>query len=345
MKKHRKQSARTKRFLKTYRRTIKHAKKNLHAVLLGLLAFIFAICLFFVTTSAETARQDARQLARELNAVQEANDCQARDTWTPGTTKSFTITSGGLERHFLVHLPAKFSSEQSYPLILGFAGKGGTAQNAEAASQFDSLPVISVYPQALIGKDGVLAWQGAPYSPDTDDVAFIRDILDRLEGQLCIQKPRIYSAGLSNGGGMSWVLSCKLSDRIAAFAMFAGAFYYPEANCKPPRAAAILNVHGDADPMVPYGGSFLRQLPDIESWVAERARSNRCKSPPNVIRTTATTTVTTWADCEDNATVRNVRLHGVGHVWPETLDLTAKPAGSDNSAKSLLDFFLAHPLY
>lgn len=345
MKKHRKPSGHAKPLQRTYHHVVRHAKENTLSVCLGLLAFVFAIGLFLAITAAENLRQEARRLAQELSAIQETSNCQARSAWTAGTTKSFSMQSGGHERKFLVHLPSKFNPSQSYPLILGFAGKGGTAENAEAASQFDSLPVIAVYPQALTGKDGVLAWQGAPYSPDVDDVGFIRDILDKLEGQLCIQKSRIYSAGLSNGGGMSWLLSCQLSDRIAAFAMFAGAFYYPESNCKPSRPAAILNVHGDADPMVPYQGSILRRLPPIESWVAERARNNQCKTPPSILYTTATTTVTTWSNCKGNATVRNVRLHDTGHVWPERLDLTNKPAGSDNSAKSLFDFFLAHPLY
>jgi polyhydroxybutyrate depolymerase len=255
------------------------------------------------------------------------------------------MESGGQTRQYLVHLPAKFLTTQSYPVILGFAGKGGSMQNAEATSQFDTLPVIGIYPQALIGKDGKRAWQGAPYSPDVDDVGFIRDILNSLEVQLCIQKPRIYSAGLSNGGGMSWVLSCQLSDRIAAFAMFAGAFYYPESNCKPARAAAILNVHGDADTTVPYGGSALRRLPDIDSWIAERARNNKCKTPPSILHTTATTTITTWTGCINDATVRNVRLHGAGHVWPEHLDFANGSSNTVSSAQSLLDFFLAHPLY
>ncbi len=59
------------------------------------------------------------------------------------------------------------------------------------------------------------------------DVRFISDLVDELEKDYNIDPTRIYADGLSNGGGMAFVLSCKLSDRIAAVGMVAAAQMLP----------------------------------------------------------------------------------------------------------------------
>ena len=51
------------------------------------------------------------------------------------------------------------------------------------------------------------------------DVRFISELIDKLEAAYNIDPARIYANGFSNGGGMAFVLSCTLSDRIAAVGM------------------------------------------------------------------------------------------------------------------------------
>ena len=58
------------------------------------------------------------------------------------------------------------------------------------------------------------------------DVNFISDLIDRLAEAYNIDPVRIYANGLSNGGGMVFVLSCTLSDRIAAVGMVAATAIY-----------------------------------------------------------------------------------------------------------------------
>ncbi len=54
---------------------------------------------------------------------------------------------------------------------------------------------------------------------EEEDVTFISELIDTLEAAYNIDPTRIYANGLSNGGGMAFVLSCMLSDRIAAVGM------------------------------------------------------------------------------------------------------------------------------
>lgn len=152
----------------------------------------------------------------------------SQGSWKPNST---TVLSA-LGRNYRVHLPAAFDSSTYYPLVMFYAGKGGTAEGIEYTFGTDSLPVIAVYPQSTPSTDGSLAWESAPYSSRADDVAFTTTILDQLQVKLCVDKTRIYAAGFSNGGGFASLLSCKLSERIAAIAIVSGAMYAPASDCK-----------------------------------------------------------------------------------------------------------------
>jgi polyhydroxybutyrate depolymerase len=262
----------------------------------------------------QTLNQKTTALEQRLSVLTTPS-CTARDTWQAGTTKSFLLNSGGLQRSYLVHLPADFNPSQYYPALLFFPGKGASASNGEQSGKLDQLPAITIYPEPTIGNDGYLSWQGAPYSSGSDDVQFASDMLDKVEGQLCVRPSQVYAVGMSNGGGMVSVLSCQLSDRFAAYGIVAGAMYYPAGGCTPHQPTPLINMHSDDDPTVPYLGSAVRKLPAIDSWIAARAKDNGCSTIPNTTYLNAMTTVTTWQFCHNDATVQNIRLHNVGHIW------------------------------
>lgn len=92
---------------------------------------------------------------------------------------------------------------------------------------------------------------------------------------------RIYVNGMSNGGGMSDLLACKLSDRIAAFGGVAGAYAYPRENCHPSHPMPVIAFHGVDDQIVNYqGGDSSRDerydFPAVEDWAAGWAAQNSC---------------------------------------------------------------------
>jgi polyhydroxybutyrate depolymerase len=57
---------------------------------------------------------------------------------------------------------------------------------------------------------------------DNADVAFIGSMLDELAATTCVDVARVYSTGISDGGIMSAVLACRMSDRIAAVGLVSG---------------------------------------------------------------------------------------------------------------------------
>lgn len=83
---------------------------------------------------------------------------------------------------------------------------------------------------------------------------------------------------------MAFVLSCTLSDRIAAVGIVAGAQSLPPGWCTEDRAVPVIIFHGAADPIAPYDGGPLGDpfnpvrpvLPAVQEWVGSWASRNRC---------------------------------------------------------------------
>lgn len=238
----------------------------------------------------------------------------------PGSSVLRTLTSGGRERTVQLHLPDGYRSDRAWPVVLVFHGRGNTGAGTEAFSGLDALPAIVAYGNGVIGTgDGDRqAWEGAPYSaPGVDDVAYTNDLLDTLESDLCVDTRRVYATGKSNGAGLTGILACELSDRIAAIAPVAAAFYgtgHPD--CAPERPVPVIEFHGTADATIPYDGDAGRGLPAIRDWVGAWAERNGCATGPDAEATADDVTTYRWTDCAAGAEVTHVAVLGGGHTWP-----------------------------
>lgn len=275
---------------------------------------IVAACFIGLLVSIQSLRADVSRLEHQAAIApiptSSTATCEVRGNWKPNTTAKLVVSG----RKVFVHTPQNFTTTKYLPMLLVFSGKGATAEGIQGAFGLDALPALIVYPEPTVGTEGVTAWQGAPYSSAINDITFTGNVLDELESQLCVDRTRIYATGFSNGGGFAALLSCDLSDRFAAYAIVGGAMYPAIDSCKPKQPVSLLNVHGDNDPVVPYHGSPVRKLPDIDDWTARRAALDGCK------RTTVTTINgntldTTWTGCHEGSVIKSLRIQGGGHMW------------------------------
>ena len=147
----------------------------------------------------------------------------------PGTLKSGdtteTITSNGMSRSFIVHVPPSSKLTGPLPVVFDFHPLGGSGSSQESASGWgtkcDGVGCIAVFPNSA--SNGGNGWnvgyccQGAQTNK-VDDVQFTRDMIKWLETNTCVDPKRIYASGCSNGGGMSYMLACNAADVIAAVA-------------------------------------------------------------------------------------------------------------------------------
>jgi polyhydroxybutyrate depolymerase len=216
----------------------------------------------------------------------------------------------------------------------------------------DEQGLLVVYPSGVRG-GGPRVWRSGVGDSSEKDVRFIAELIDTLRSFYSVDPTRIYADGLSNGGGMAFLLSCTMSDRIAAVGLVASAHFLPWSACKDQRAVPMIAFHGTDDRFTPYhGGSswVARDLvfPSIPVFTATWARRNRCAGSPVESRVAADVTRLEYTGCAEDADVVLYTIHGGGHTWPgggPMPEWFAGPTsrGVDASRQSWA-FFRAHPL-
>ncbi len=215
--------------------------------------------------------------------------------------------------------------------MLYFHGSGGSAAGADASSGWSELAdrdrFLVVYPQGLpFGQGGPAAWASAGrVDYGIDDLAFVRAVLAQVEKRFCVARGSVFATGMSSGGGMAGYVACALSRQIAAVAPVAGNHYtLTKLGCRPRRPVAVLEIHGTADPVVPYRGIPPSvnpgwPLPSIPTWISAWAHLDRCRPRPAMKTVAPRETMFVYPGCAHGSGVELYRIGGGGHVYPATL--------------------------
>ncbi|ANY07819.1 alpha/beta hydrolase family esterase [Pseudonocardia sp. HH130630-07] len=224
------------------------------------------------------------------------------------------------KRRYQLFVPEDYDPARPLPVVLAFHGRTSNGAEVENYTGLSKLPAIVVYLEgAESAKTKAQSWQGAPYSEaGVDDVAYTATVLDQVEAATCADTNRVYATGKSNGGGFTEILACRMSDRIAAIAPVAAAFYRTgEPECAPGRPVPVIEFHGTADTTVPYaGGGAEKPTPPIMDWVNGWVARNQCAPEPATKRIEPDITVSNWSNCADGADVEHVVVDNGGHTWP-----------------------------
>ena len=266
-----------------------------------------------------------------------------------------SLVSSGQKRDYLLYVPRSYDRSRPTPLVISMHGAGLWGAAQKETSQWnelaDSRGFIVVYPSGIGGK-GVRIWHVETGAGLMMDVRFISELIDTLKASYNIDSTRIYANGLSNGGGMSFVLSCTLSDRIAAVGMVAAAQTLPWGWCTDHRAVPMIAFHGTADRDVPYNGGSSwvspRPFPNVSTWAANWARRNRCGANPVESTVARDVTRRAYTNCADDAAVVLYTIQGGGHTWPGGKPLpkwfVGRTTRSIDATSLMWSFFGEHPL-
>jgi polyhydroxybutyrate depolymerase len=192
------------------------------------------------------------------------------------------------------------------PLVLALHFAGGTGRLMEQAAQLTPQArrsgFVVAYPTAS---------EGNFWSID-NDLGRLRRTIAAIERATCIDPARVYVVGISNGGFMSTVLACRMADRIAAAALFAPGVT-GIGDCAPSRAISVLEIHGTADPIVPYRGSG-DPATAIPNFVAAWTQRDGCATAARSRRLGPKLTLLRWPGCRDGTQVQHLRLTGGQHI-------------------------------
>ena len=280
----------------------------------------------------------------------------------PGTAEH-QVTVGGIERRYLMTVPPRARNGAPVPVVFIFHGFGGSAEQIAREQGFVELArregFVAVFPDGLQHRwhDGYAVRERG----DGDDYAFVRAVLADVGRQVTVDPRRTFAAGHSNGAFFSQALACRMPGTFAAIAPVSGQLATSlAAVCRDAPPVSMLEIHGTADELVPFGGGRLRpgvQLLSVEQSATLRASRAGCATTP---RTTSmgidSSTGTsarrlTYDHCADGRAVELIVIDGGSHRWPGShgtrgarrTGRTGTPSEAIDGAAVIWAFFTAHP--
>jgi polyhydroxybutyrate depolymerase len=128
----------------------------------------------------------------------------------------------------------------------------GLKQKAEEAGFIAVFPNgYSRLPGGILATWNAGACCGKAVENRIDDVGFLKEVIERVSRQANVDRTRVYSTGMSNGGLMSYRLACEI-PHIRAIAPVAGTDN--TLTCKPARPVPVIHFHARDDSHVLFTG-------------------------------------------------------------------------------------------
>jgi len=272
------------------------------------------------------------------------------------------IASSGETREYLLHVPDSYDPAEPTPLVISLhAGATWPAQQANLTGWnrlADEHGFLVVYPSGTPQLLNVVRiWRTFGRGPRLErDVRFISDLIDTLQVRYNVDPARVYANGMSNGGGMAFVLSCVLPDRIAAVGTVAPAHSLPPEWCADAPPVPVIGFHGTADPIALYEGGPIGDpfsvkkpvLPGAREFVGNWAQRNGCAADPVESSFPRDVRRLKYRNCAEDAEVVLYTVIGGGHTWPGGKPMPEWRVGPTSDAidatRRMWKFFARHPL-
>jgi polyhydroxybutyrate depolymerase len=230
----------------------------------------------------------------------------------------------GRPRSYRLYTPVLVDRRHGAPLVVVLHGATGTAEITERLTGFDGeagrAGFLVAYPDGVEKTWNAGSCCGGAVAAGVDDVAFLRRVEDDLVARSPVDPSLVFFVGVSNGGMMAHRMACEASGRVAGVASVAGTMAFDP--CRPTTAVPVLDVHGTADAVVPYGGGPLgapgllatASSPPAPAAPRRWAALDRCPRGPSRAARGRVSTIT-WAGCTAGTAVRLVTVAGAGHTW------------------------------
>jgi polyhydroxybutyrate depolymerase len=265
-------------------------------------------------------------------------------------------------RTYRIYLPA--ARAQPVPLLFVLHGGRGSGATMEQLTRggfnriADREGVIVIYPDG-IGRnwnDGRDLNEPAARQ-NVDDVGFLRALIESVAHERVVDRNRVFSTGISNGGFMSFRLACEAADQFAAVAPVTA----DRPNCQPSRAVSVAMFNGTDDPLVPWEGGAVRVLgvKRGEAWSSTRTFEQFLAFDGCSGQTTSALVDADPADetayrlhegkeCRDGTAVRLYEICGGGHTWARGVAyapvwLVGRVSQEIDATVEIWQFLAAHP--
>jgi len=258
---------------------------------------------------------------------------------------------GGEEHPVDVYVPPSYDGSTPMPLVILLHSY--TITGAFAESVFGLKPVAAERGFLLAVPEGKVDSMGAPYWNATsgccdfdgsgvDDSGYLARVIRDIEVRWNVDRRRVFTIGVSNGGFMGHRMACDHADLVAGIVSIAGATDIDPSLCHPSQGVHILHIHGTADNVIRFdGGSFTGPYPSAPETVRRWVELNGCGAPepgPMVDADASTpgaeTRVTRYTEgCRPGGSVEFWEMIGAGHYFFPTAEFK----------RVVVDYFFSHP--
>ncbi|WP_276361496.1 PHB depolymerase family esterase [Daejeonella sp. H1SJ63] len=202
-----------------------------------------------------------------------------------------SMKHGGLDRKYMYYIPQGIENLKKVPVVFFLHGMGASAQigvnvlGPQYHARAERDKAIVVYPEATSKHWNDKLGGSYPLTDNIDDVGYLTNLINYFISDFKGDPGRIYFSGSSNGGMMTYRLSCDIPDKIRAIAPFVSTIS-PQvakefAGAKP---MPIIITSGTADSVIKWNGGSIKvtQTPVILSgdenvsyWVARNGAKKK----------------------------------------------------------------------
>lgn len=229
-----------------------------------------------------------------------------------------TLHVAGLDRTYIVYLPAAVSPTERVPLVFVHHGYTMSGQNMFDLAGYPALAdaehIAVAFPDGQGGPNSLAApwnvgtgvcnsYEGVPPDGTGDDFAFLAAMQDDIAQDQCIDTAHVFVTGFSMGGYFSHNAACQL-DNIAGVAPHSGGTH--DLSACPVAKKPIIIFHGNADPVVPYACD----VDAAAKWAAHNgcARTSTTKQVENG-------SCIVYDNCPAGGQVELCTFNAMGHCW------------------------------
>ena len=241
----------------------------------------------------------------------------------PGASVAVPWSVDGSPRSALVHRPADAVSAGSPPpVVIALHGYGSFGLDMETTSGLstaaDEHGWLVVYPE---GTGTPEAWGSiAQRIRDTPRMLrSLRQVIQDVVAGGCGDAKRVIVTGISQGGWLSDMVGCEMTDVVSAVVPVAGRDM--GWSCSPAKPIPFVAVNGVLDDVLPFKGGPVDVVAPVTTVdllggrvVADRAASRGCAGKPTGTTVSPHVQREAWSGCA--APVTLYRVEDGGHSWP-----------------------------
>lgn len=274
-----------------------------------------------------------------------------------GTYTTYATTWNNLPRQYAVYVPATLPANPPMVFFLHGTAANGAVPPYQMVPQWELMArqnqFVMVWPISTF-EPRASQWYWDAYDLDfsftspPDDSGFLRNLISTLTTAYAVNPKAVFVAGMSSGAMMTERVGVEISDLVAAIAPVSGPLYMKQiTDCFTPLTPAapisVLELHGDADPLLPYCGQSPKSLwgetgltlASVDQTVNYWMQANACTNyvAQSLCANSAPAAGVNGQDatgCNGGVEVKFVREVGVGHAWLPT------------SFATVWQFFAAH---